>query len=298
MPFIEENHIVNGKLDKQIISLINNALAKLDKFVKEFSEIKGLNETQEFLMFCNVLVLVDSVNIFIVGTNDVQDKVQNITYTFIPRNIRNLSEAFDYSKEQLGFENPFGLIFEYEVLYYSEESKNNYLSIISKKYIGNLHEIIKREELLKPPIEFKPIFKARNIKLNKNLFFCLNPFKDPFNIIFYDHIKPTVESINRKYRCIRANDIFNNEAIIEDIWIKINEARIIISDLTGKNPNVFYETGISHTIGKEVILITQDMNDVPFDLKHFRCLVYEYNPRGMDKFENSLHDTIINILKR
>ena len=41
------------------------------------------------------------------------------------------------------------------------------------------------------------------------------------------------------------------------------------------------------TIGKEVVLITQSMADVPFDLRHLRCIVYEYVPRGMATFEQN-----------
>ena len=58
---------------------------------------------------------------------------------------------------------------------------------------------------------------------------------------------------------MRADDIYDNRPIIEDVWRCTNEARILIAELTGRNPNVFYETGIAHTVGKEVILITQSL---------------------------------------
>ena len=97
---------------------------------------------------------------------------------------------------------------------------------------------------------------------------------------------------------MRADDIFDNKPIIEDIWKHINEAHIVISELTERNPNVFYETGISHTVGKEVVLITQNINDVPFDLRHLRCIVYKYTPRGVQALENNLKNTILNIRDR
>ena len=61
---------------------------------------------------------------------------------------------------------------------------------------------------------------------------------------------------------------------------------------------MFYETGIAHTVGKEVKLITQSMDDVPFDLKHLRCIVYEYTPRGMATLEQNLKSTILNVLAK
>jgi hypothetical protein len=84
--------------------------------------------------------------------------------------------------------------------------------------------------------------------------------------------------------------------VIEDIWVAINSAKVIIADCTGRNPNVFYELGMAHTIGKEVVLITQDIDDIPFDVRHIRFIVYEYTPRGMKEFEVQLKKTLRYIL--
>ena len=50
----------------------------------------------------------------------------------------------------------------------------------------------------------------------------------------------------------------------------------------GRNPNVFYETGIAHTLGREVILITQSESDIPFDLRHLRYVAYLNNSEGRE----------------
>jgi hypothetical protein len=84
---------------------------------------------------------------------------------------------------------------------------------------------------------------------------------------------------------------------MEDIWDAINAARAIIADCTGRNPNVFYEIGLAHAVGKPVVLITQKGEDVPFDLKAIRYIEYEYSPRGMKTFEDSLTKTLIEELK-
>ena len=44
--------------------------------------------------------------------------------------------------------------------------------------------------------------------------------------------------------------------------------------MTGRNPNVFYETGYAHALGKHVILLTQEAKDIPFDLKHYQHIIY------------------------
>lgn len=79
---------------------------------------------------------------------------------------------------------------------------------------------------------------------------------------------------------------------MHDIWSAIFLADWIIADCTGRNPNVFYEIGIAHTVGKRVILITQDEKDVPFDVRHIRYFNYTFTPRGMKKLEESLTSTL------
>ncbi len=84
-----------------------------------------------------------------------------------------------------------------------------------------------------------PIFEKTKFTLEQDLCFVLMPFSKDLAPIFSDHIKPVCNRLN--INCIRADDIFSNTSIIEDIWCSINKARVIIADLTSKNPNVFYE---------------------------------------------------------
>jgi len=70
---------------------------------------------------------------------------------------------------------------------------------------------------------------------------------------------------------------------------------LIIADLTGRNPNVFYEVGIAHTLGKEVIMITQNEEDVPFDLRHLKYILYGFSKRGQEKLIDDIKMTIKSI---
>ena len=58
------------------------------------------------------------------------------------------------------------------------------------------------------------------------------------------------------------------------IYNQIDKADVVISDMSGKNPNVFYETGYAHALNKQVILLTQNADDIPFDLKHYPHIIY------------------------
>ncbi|WP_079415802.1 hypothetical protein [Thiomonas intermedia] len=106
---------------------------------------------------------------------------------------------------------------------------------------------------------------------------AMMPFDAGFNAV-YEAIQQA--SSNAGLRCRRADDIWENAAIIQDVVALIDRSRIVICDCSGRNPNVFYEAGIAHTLGREVILITQSEHDIPFDLRHLRYILYHSNGEG------------------
>jgi hypothetical protein len=164
----------------------------------------------------------------------------------------NLQTAIFLAERDLSYEGAFGFTFQRQLLTATEDQKESAVRELAETYIRD--EVINLERLNRI-VRLNPIFQGRDFMLNDNPVFVLSPFREPFDTIFIDHIKPTVEAIDG-VNCLRADDIYDNRPIIEDIWRSINEAQIIISELTDRNPNVFYETGIAHTVGKEVILIT------------------------------------------
>lgn len=175
-----------------------------------------------------------------------------------------------------------------EILWEDQPKDAKYLSI-TKKLTSNTQHNPTLEEL-----GLKPRFNTLKFQKKENHCFYLCPFNEPFNTIYSDHVQPLIRSIG--FTVERADEIFGTTPIIEDIWESINSAEFIIADLTDKNPNVMYEVGMAHTIGKPVIIMTQDITDVPFDLKHHRCIIYDYTPKGVANLEKRLEGTL-NFLK-
>jgi nucleoside 2-deoxyribosyltransferase len=104
--------------------------------------------------------------------------------------------------------------------------------------------------------------------------FVLMPFSGEFRDIYQLGIKDPLEALN-----IRAERVdeqtFHEETILQRIYNQIEAADFVIADMTGRNPNVFYEVGYAHAKGKLCILLTASAEDIPFDLKHHRHIVYE-----------------------
>jgi len=85
------------------------------------------------------------------------------------------------------------------------------------------------------------------------------PFSANFDKV-YAAVKTSTSQQN--LRCERADSIWDEDELIQDIFSLIFRSRIVVCDFTGQNPNVFYEAGIAHTLGRPVIAITQNENDV------------------------------------
>lgn len=114
---------------------------------------------------------------------------------------------------------------------------------------------------------------------------AMMPFHPSFDPV-YAALKQTAEAVG--LRCRRADDIWENPAVIQDVVSLIDRSSIVICDCTGRNPNVFYEIGIAHTLGRDVILITQAESDIPFDLRHLRFVHYLNNGEGLNALSSRL----------
>ena len=119
------------------------------------------------------------------------------------------------------------------------------------------------------------------------------PFDAAFNAV-YESINQAAENVG--LRCRRADNIWEHAAIIQDVVSLIDRSRVVICDCTGRNPNVFYEVGIAHTLGRDVILITQSEQDIPFDLRHLRHVRYLNNTEGLSELRESLQGRMQTLL--
>ena len=98
--------------------------------------------------------------------------------------------------------------------------------------------------------------------------------------------------------CQRADDIWDDSVVINDVVTLIASSKVVICDVTGRNANVFYETGIAHTLGREVVLISQSAADVPFDLRHHRYLTYMANSEGLADLRETLLRRLTTLMAR
>lgn len=96
----------------------------------------------------------------------------------------------------------------------------------------------------------------------------------------------------RHFYAQRADDIWNASTVMQDVFSLIFRSHAVVCDFTGRNPNVFYEAGIAHALGKVVIPITQSKNDIPSDLISHRYLPYLNNAEGLAMLRKQLAERL------
>lgn len=135
-------------------------------------------------------------------------------------------------------------------------------------------------------ITFSPeVFDAPPHVIQDDLVSVMMPFDAGFTPV-YQAIQAAASAAGME--CSRADDMWEDSVVVQDIFNLIFRSRIVVVDFTGKNPNVMYETGIAHTLGKKVVPLTQIIDHIPFDLRHHRALTYHPNSQGLAKLSSDL----------
>jgi len=103
--------------------------------------------------------------------------------------------------------------------------------------------------------------------------FILCPFHEPFNTYYEKVYKPAIQAAGRNP--LRADSIFRSGNVVRQVWEFILESEVVLAELSEENPNVYYELGLAHAVGKPTILATSVPDAIPFDLRNLRHLVYD-----------------------
>lgn len=123
------------------------------------------------------------------------------------------------------------------------------------------------------------------IEIQGDLAFILTPFHDDFNCT-YEAVYKTCRDM--KLRPMRGDEEYIANDILKHIINQVVKSRLVIAILDGRNPNVFYELGIVHSLNKPTILLANVNTTVPFDLQNQYLVLYEDETDLKEKLENAL----------
>jgi hypothetical protein len=284
-----------GNMPAELQQKVNNLLDEFGVLVQGISHERHLQRAiVRSLLPCSLVVVLDKNNLFILAQRHFG--TPSSLFIHIPEKQLTPWQALDSARWEFGLEDPFLIAFPSALLEQEEVQRQPALEAVAVAHVASEFQRVKKMTSL---IQINPLFGPASYSVDEQLAFVLMPFAEDLTAVYTSIIKPTVEEMGLV--CRGADDFKTNKAIIQDIWKAICEARIVIADLTDLNPNVMYELGIAHTVGKETVLIYQRGRGkdpkFPFDLAHIRRIEYEDSATGGKKLENDLSETLKSVLK-
>lgn len=126
--------------------------------------------------------------------------------------------------------------------------------------------------------------------------FVMMPFGNWFDRYYAEIYVPAIKEAG--FEPVRADELFSSGSVVEQIWEQITKAKLLLADLTNKNANVFYELGLAHAVHQPVVFTSANVDDVPFDLRHLRVIIYDIRePDWATRLRTSVADYLKNAAK-
>ena len=115
-----------------------------------------------------------------------------------------------------------------------------------------------------------------------------------WTLIFEALFKPAIEGAGLDYECRRS--IATRGNIVASILQELKESYVVLADLTDHNANVFYELGVRHSLKDRTILVAQNEEDIPFDLRAYAYHIYDWRTEdGKEAFANRITELLSEI---
>ena len=194
------------------------------------------------------------------------------------------------------------VVFEYQHLETEEFSSQDVFQgldlAIGRWERGRTHWAVKRGDAIGALFKF---FASRSHR-DRPVFFDVDEWPLP-NLGHVAVMMPVKAEFDPVYEAIanackslrldpqRVDHLHGPRRIVDDIFKTIMQSAVVISDITGMNPNVFYETGLAHARNRQVILIAQG-SKFPFDIQSYRVIKYLANNEGLERLRNDLRESL------
>jgi hypothetical protein len=131
----------------------------------------------------------------------------------------------------------------------------------------------------------------RDFAVDERSVFVLTPFHQSHNKTY-----SVISSVclDLRLQCSRGDEEFVDGPLLSHIVKQIVSASFLIANVNGRNPNVFYELGIAHTLGKRVIIVSKNYETIPFDLRSQQIVLYD----DLDDLRSGLKDAVARLAVR
>jgi hypothetical protein len=125
--------------------------------------------------------------------------------------------------------------------------------------------------------------------------FVAMQFGEPYDSLYRSVIRPKAHALG--FDVTRIDEVNRPGIIFQDIQKRIEDAKVVIAEITAPNQNVFYEVGYAHALNKPTILLAQRGKDLPFDIRSYRVIFYDDSIGGKPLVEKTLREHLDSILQ-
>ncbi len=286
---------VGGDADAETQTQIREVVSEFAEYTANALERRGLNRFT-FLLFrpFNAVFGLTDRDLFIISA-PLDGGVATLSFMDWRNNPGSVSleQASQLVQTELGWKNMAAFQLPANLLSEEKERRESRMRLLAEDIAEQIGTSLQKQA---NRVVLRPVFRTQpeDMELDSELCFILMPFQSAFDRLYQDVLMPAVQDAG--LRPLRADQIFSPTPIVEDIWRHIASARLVIADVTGRNPNVFYELGLAHAAGKPVIILTQSSDDVPFDLSYIRFFQYRDDEQGWQKLRTDLKSAISAVL--
>lgn len=267
------------ELQEKVDRLLDEFMAEVDTISQDRHLQKGIARSQ---LPCDMLAVMDKDNLYVVA--QLRSENRTSTYVYNPEASWTPQKVLNSSQWEFGFTDPFLIRFPASLV--AENERREALSRFASDHIDS--EFMRFMNLLSL-LRTKPIFGPAQGGSSSETALLLLPSEEGLD----KNSQVIIESAEaERLTTVLADDIRRGRSAVKGMWTSINEAKIVVADLTGPDPSVMYGLGIAHTVGKETILICPQGSEYLVDIPNTYRIEYEDSDSGRIKLLKTLSERL------
>jgi hypothetical protein len=274
------------ELQENVDRLLDEFMAQVDVLSQERHLQKGVARSQ---LPCDMLAVMDRESLYVVA--QLRSENRSSTYIYNPDDSWTPQKVMNSAEWEFGFIDPFLIKFPASLVAEDSKRRRESLQKIASDHIDS--EFARLMSLLSL-LRTRPIFGSAPLAGGERTILLLLPSQEKLD----GNKKAIIEAADTaKSESVIADDIRKGKSAVRELWLSINEAKIVVADLTGPDPGVMYGLGIAHTIGKETVLILPQGSNYLVDIPKTHRIEHQNSDNGYTKLKNDLLDLLKGLLE-
>jgi hypothetical protein len=274
----------SGSMPTELLEEIDRML---DEFMAEVEAISQYRHLQKGIVRsqlpCDMLAVVDKDNLYVVA--QLRSENRTSTYIYNPEASWSPQKVLNSAQWEFRFTDPFLIRFPVSLV----AEKNERHDALRKIATDHIDSEFTRFMGLLSLLRTRPIFGPAPGASSPEMALLLlptpeKPDKNSQAIIQAAEAAGLTSAL--------AKDIRRGKSAVREMWTSINEARIVIADLTGPDPSVMYGLGIAHTVGKETILICPQGSEYLEGIPNTHRIEYIDSDGGRMRLQQALSEKL------